>query len=163
MWGKPLATILPDQKDLLTYSAGIFNGNGRNFSVNDNNEYMYAGRIEVQALKTKMFNQDASVKFGANALSSRDEAGTVLSPVGNVRVGGDGSLSSFTAPSAAERDAYGLDATFHLGPLDLIGEYLSERFQPRTVNGVVPVFSRFRADGYYIPGVVTSSSRNASN
>ncbi|MCA1657916.1 MAG: hypothetical protein LC627_01300, partial [Verrucomicrobiaceae bacterium] len=115
IWGKPFASLFPGQKDLLTYYAGIFNGNGRNITVNDNNEYMYVGRLEVQALKAKIFNEDASLKFGVNALSSRDESGTVLSPVGTLRVSSDGSLASFTAPSAAEREGYGFDAALHLG------------------------------------------------
>ena len=152
IWGKPFATVLPEQKDLLTYSAGIFNGNGRNVSVNDNDDYMYAGRLEVQALKAKIFNQDATLKFGANALSSRDAAGTVLSPVGTLRVNSDGSLSSFTAPSAAKREGYGFDASLHVGPFDLIGEYLSEGFEARPVNGAAPSFREFRAEGYYVQG-----------
>ena len=151
-WGKPLATVLPEQKDLLTYSAGIFNGNGRNVSVNDNNEYMYVGRLELQALKAKIFNQDASLKVAVNGLSSRDEAGTNLTPVGNVRVGSDGTLSSFAPSSAAERKAYGFDASFHLGPFDLIGEYLNEDFNGRRVNGIAPTFKDFRAHGYYVQG-----------
>ena len=152
IWGKPLAGIFPEQRDLLTYAVGIFNGNGRNITVNDNNEYMYVGRLEVQALKTKIFDEDISLKLGANALSSRDDAGTVLSPAGNLRVNADGSLTSFTAPSAAEREGYGFDATFHFGPFDLIGEYLSESYNARTVNSVAPLFQDFRAEGYYVQG-----------
>ncbi len=64
IWGKPLASIFPEQKDLLTYAVGIFNGNGRNITVNDNNEYMYVGRLEVQALKTKIFDEDAFAQTG---------------------------------------------------------------------------------------------------
>jgi len=45
LWGKPFTNVWPDQKDLLTYYAGIFNGNGRNVSVNDNNNFMYVGRL----------------------------------------------------------------------------------------------------------------------
>jgi phosphate-selective porin len=152
VWGQPLTHLFPEQKDLVTYGLGMFNGNGRNNSVNDNAEYMYAGRIEVQALKAKIFNEDASVKFGANALHSRDASGTILSPAGTLRVNSDGSLSTFTAPSAAEREGYGLDATFHWGRFDLIGEYLSESFEGRTVNGVAPAFNDFRAEGYYVQG-----------
>src|SRR5947207_1243922 len=37
LWGKPFASVWPDGKDLLTYYVGIFNGNGRNTTVNDNN------------------------------------------------------------------------------------------------------------------------------
>src|SRR6266403_2704228 len=51
LWGKPFANIWPDQKDLLTYYAGIFNGNGRNVSVNDNNNFMYVGRLELMPFK----------------------------------------------------------------------------------------------------------------
>src|SRR5437764_10549167 len=46
LWGKPLTNIWPEQKDLLTYYAGIFNGNGKNTTVNDNNDFMYVGRLE---------------------------------------------------------------------------------------------------------------------
>lgn len=152
VWGKPFTHLFPEQKDLVTYRLGMFNGNGRNNAVNDNDEYMFAGRIEVQALKAKILNQDASVKFGADAVSSRDASGTILTPAGTLRVNSDGSLSSFTAPTAAEREGHGFDATFHWGPFDLIGEYLSERFEGRTVNGVIPTFKDFRAEGYYVQG-----------
>src|SRR5207245_9400172 len=46
LWGKPLATIWPDQKDLLTYYAGIFNGNGPNITNTDNNNFRYIERTE---------------------------------------------------------------------------------------------------------------------
>src|SRR6266699_5621256 len=51
LWGKPLATVWPEQKDLLTYYAGIFNGNGRNITNNDNNNFMYVGRLESTLFK----------------------------------------------------------------------------------------------------------------
>ncbi|HYJ04674.1 MAG TPA: porin, partial [Chthoniobacterales bacterium] len=151
-WGKPFASILPEQKDLVTYYAGIFNGNGRNVAVNDNDEYMFVGRLEVQPWKGKLSGADAWLKFGGNALSSRDAAGTVLSPAGSLRVNSDGSLSAFAALSAAERQGYGFDAAFHWGPFDLTGEYLSESYESRTVKGVMPTFSDFRAEGYYVQG-----------
>jgi phosphate-selective porin OprO/OprP len=152
IWGKPLATLFPEQKDLLTYSAGIFNGNGRNTTVNDNDEYMHTGRLELQALKAKIFNEEATVKFGANGLHSNDAAGTVLSPAGNLRVNSDGSLTALTAPTAAEREGYGFDGSLHWGPFDLIAEYLSESYEPRTLNGISPTFNGFRAEGYYVQG-----------
>jgi phosphate-selective porin OprO/OprP len=146
IWGKPFRNVWPEQKDFVTYWAGMFNGNGRNISINDNDQYMFAGRIEVQALKAKIFNEDATVKFGANALSSHDSPGTVLSPAGTLRVNSDGSLSTFTSPGAAKRDGYGFDGSFHWGRFDLIGEYLSESYEPRTPPG----FTKFRANGYYV-------------
>ena len=150
VWGKPFATAMPDQKDLLTYWAGIFNGNGRNNSINDNHEFMYAGRIEIQPWKGSLAGQEAWVRFGGNALSSRDANGTVLSPAGTLRVNSDGSLSTFTAPSEAEREGYGVDGSFHWGPFDLIAEYLSEDYEARPAKGVRPAFADFRADGGYV-------------
>lgn len=150
VWGKPFANVYPEKKDLLTYSAGIFNGTGRNTTTNDNNEFMYVARLESQLFAGKLGGVDASLKIGGNYLTSRDDRGTNVTPVGNVIVGGDGSLSAFTLPSAGEREAYGVDASFHLGPFDLIGEYLSQEFRPRTAAGIAPAFTAFQADGYYI-------------
>ncbi len=150
LWGKPLARLWPEQKDLLTYSVGAFNGTGRNITTNDNNEFMYVGRLEVMALKSKILNQDVSVKFGADGLSSRDEAGNTISPA--LRENSDGSLSSFSLPSAGERTAYGLDASVRVGPFDFVGEYLNQRVSTRIVNGIAPLFTAFRSDGYYLQG-----------
>jgi len=150
VWGKPFASVMPEQKDLLTYYAGIFNGNGRNAPVNDNDDYMYVGRLELQALKAKIFGQEATLKFGADALRSRDAAGTNLSPAGNLRTNNDGSLSPFTALSAAEREAYGVDGSFHWGPFDLVAEYLREDLRPRGGGPPALSFNALRADGYYV-------------
>lgn len=150
IWGKPFADSWPDQKDLLTYSAGVFNGNGRNTTTNDNNEYMYVARLESQLFAGKLAGQDTSLKVGGNYLTSRDAAGTNVSQVGNLFVGTDGSLSPFVLPSAGEREAYGVDASFHLGPFDLIGEYIHERIEPRVVGGPPPTFAAFDSSGYYI-------------
>ena len=37
-------------------------------------------------------------------------------------------------------------------PLDLIGEYLQEHVEGRTVNGVAPAFGNFTTDGFYVTG-----------
>ncbi len=150
LWGKPLTNLWPEQKDLLSYSVGVFNGTGRNITTNDNNEFMYVGRLEVMALKSKMLGQEVGVKFGANGLSSRDDAGNTISSA--LRENSDGSLSSFSLASAGERTAYGFDASVRVGPFDFVGEYLSERVGTRTVNGIAPLFTGFRADGYYLQG-----------
>jgi phosphate-selective porin len=152
LWGKPLTNILPDQKDLVTYYAGMFNGNGRNFNNNDNNEFMYVGRLEVQAFKGKVMNEEASLKLGGDYLFSRDETGTNISPALNLKVNSDGSLTSFTLPSPDERKAWSVDAWLKIGPFDLIGEYLGENVRGRTVGGVAPLFADFDPHGWYVQG-----------
>src|SRR5437867_1386251 len=149
LWGKPFTHVWPDQKDLLTYYAGSFNGNGRNISNNDNNNFMYVGRLESTLFKTKMWGQESSLKLGADVLNSRDDAGTNISPALNLLVNDDGSLSPFTLPTADERTAWSVDAWLKLGPFDLIGEYLEEYVNGRTVNGV-PGMPDFTTNGYYI-------------
>jgi len=78
LWGKPFANVWPDGKDLLTYYAGIFNGNGRNTTVNDNNNFMYVGRLESTLFKG-FFGKDSYLKLGADVLNSRDDQGTNIS------------------------------------------------------------------------------------
>jgi phosphate-selective porin len=150
LWGKPLTNILPDQKDLITYYAGIFNGNGRNFNNNDNNEFMYVGRLEVQPFKGKVMNQEASLKLAGDYLFSRDETGTNISPALNLKVNSDGSLMAYTLPSPDKRNAWSVDGWLNIGPFDLIAEYFSESVDGRTVNGIAPLFANFDPHGWYV-------------
>jgi phosphate-selective porin len=147
LWGKPLTTAMPDQKDLVTYYAGIFNGNGRNFNTNDNNEFMYVGRLELLPFKGQVMGQEASLKIAGDYFFSRDQTGTNISPALNLRVGPDGSLSSYTLTSPDERHAYSFDAWLKVGPFDLIGEYFHENVRPRGTT-----FTEFEASGYYVLG-----------
>src|SRR5437867_13173149 len=82
IWGKPLTNLWPQQKDLVTYYAGIFNGNGRNFNTNDNNNFMYVGRLELQPFKGRLLGQEASLKLRGDVLNTRDDAGTNIAPTG---------------------------------------------------------------------------------
>src|SRR5438309_6533268 len=152
LWGKPFTSVWPDQKDLLTYYAGIFNGNGRNTSLNDNNNFMYVGRLESTLFKSKIWGQESFLKLGADVLNSRDDKGTNISQTLNLLVNTDGSLSPFVLPGADERTAWSVDAWLKLGPFDLIGEYLEEYVDGRTVNGVAPGFADFTTSGYYVQG-----------
>lgn len=147
LWGKPLANVLPEQKDLVTYYAGMFNGNGRNFNNNDNNEFMYVGRLELLPFKGQLLGQDASLKIAGDYLSSRDETGTNISPALNLKVNADGSLTSYTLTSPDERHAFSFDAWLKVGPFDLIGEYFHENVRPRGTT-----FREFDASGYYVQG-----------
>ncbi|HEY2139010.1 MAG TPA: porin [Chthoniobacterales bacterium] len=147
LWGKPLTNALPEQKDLVTYYAGMFNGNGRNFNTNDNNEFMYVGRVELLPFKGQVMGQEASLKIAGDYLFSRDQTGTNISPALNLRVGPDGSLSSYTLTSPDERHAYSFDAWLKIGPFDLIAEYLHENVRPRGAT-----FHEFDASGYYVQG-----------
>lgn len=148
LWGKPLTNIAPEQKDLVTYYAGIFNGTGRNFNINDNNEFMYVGRLELLPFKGDLMGQEASLKIAGDYFFSRDATGTNISPALNLRVGTDGSLSSYTLTSPDKRHAYSFDAWLKIGPFDLIAEYFHENVSPR--GGTT--FNEFDPKGYYVQG-----------
>src|SRR5438105_11919074 len=152
IWGKPFTNLWPQQNDLVTYYAGIFNGNGRNTTVNDNNNFMYVGRLELLPFKGKFLGQISILKLGADILNSRDDKGTNISQTLNLLVNADGSLSPYVLPGADERTAWSVDAWLNIGPFDLIGEFLQERVHPRTVNGVPPGFDEFTTDGFYVTG-----------
>ena len=149
IWGKPLTNILPEHKDLVTYYAAIFNGNDRNITNNDNNEFMYVGRLELLAFAGKLMGQEASLKLGGDYFFSRDATGTTISPYTNLKVNADGSLTPFSLSSPDERHAYSFDAWLKIGPFELIGEYLDEHVRPR---GPAPTFSEFEANGFYVLG-----------
>jgi len=152
LWGKPFTNLWPDQKDLLTYYAGIFNGNGRNTTVNDNNNFMAVGRLELMPFKGKIFGQDSSLKLGGDVLNSLDDAGTNISQSLNLKVNVDESLSPFVLPGADERTGWSADAWLNIGPFDLIAEYLAEDVDGRTVAGKAPGFSNFDPSGWYVQG-----------
>src|SRR5881398_3307861 len=163
LWGKPFANVWPDQKDLLTYYAGVFNGNGLNTTVNDNNNFMYVGRLESTLFKSKLWGQESFLKLGADVLNSRDDAGTNISQTLTLKVNSDGSLAPFMLPTAAERTAWSVDAWIKLGPFDLIGEYLEEYVNGRTVNGVPPGFADFTTSGYLRSGELLPDPEEASS
>ena len=152
IWGKPLTNVLPEHKDLVTYYAGMFNGNNRNITNNDNNEFMYVGRLELLAFAGKVMGQEANLKVGGDYFFSRDETGTTISPYTNLRVNADGSLLPYTLTGPDERHAWSLDAWLKIGPFELIGEYLDERVRPRAGPGVTPTFSKFETNGFYVLG-----------
>jgi len=149
LWGKPFATIWPGQADALTYYAGIFNGNGRNITNNDNNNFMYVGRLDSTLFKD-VFGKGSFLKLGADVLNSRDDKGTNISQSLTLLVNSDGSLSPFVLPGADERTAWSVDAWIRMGPFDLIGEFLQEHVHPRTVDGVPGGFDAFTTDGFYV-------------
>ncbi|MEO6870841.1 MAG: porin [Chthoniobacterales bacterium] len=151
VWGKPLTNAASDYKDAVTYYAGIFNGNGRNFNNNDNNEFMYVGRLELRPWKGQLMGQEASLKLGGDYFHSRDNPGTNISPALNLKVNPDGSLSSFILTSADERNAFSFDAWLKIGPFDLISEYLEEQVDGRA-SGSVPAMADFVTNGWYVQG-----------
>ena len=66
---------------------------------------MYVTRLELQPWKGQLMGQEAGLKLGGDFFHSRDDPGTNISPALNLKVNPDGSLTSFTLVSGAERNA----------------------------------------------------------
>ncbi|MGC3960380.1 MAG: porin [Verrucomicrobiota bacterium] len=128
-------------KKRLSYSVGVFNGSGVNNSFNDNESYMWAGRVSGVALDSKIADKDARIAVGVNALTSRDK-GTSKPGYGIDSVPGGAVDNLFFG----QRSSYGLDAQAKWWLFGLEAEYLLSHFEP---SNRVP-FEDFDAQGWYI-------------
>jgi phosphate-selective porin len=112
---------------------------------------MYVGRLELEPWKSK-FLGESFLKLSGDYFYSRDEIGTNISPALNLRVGSDGSLSSYTLTSPDERNAWSVDGWLRFGPFDLIAEYLDESVDARRGPALQPTFHDFDPHGWYVQG-----------
>jgi phosphate-selective porin OprO/OprP len=89
----------------VTYGVGLFNGNGVNNGANDNENFMYAGRVAATA-----WTRGADkLAFGVNGFTSTDTGLTV---------------PMLTGTFTGHRTGWGADGQLTLGQLDLGAEFL---------------------------------------
>jgi phosphate-selective porin OprO and OprP len=129
VWGD----IIPKR---LNYNVGVFNGSSINNGANDNDNFMYAGRISGTPFTGKLFNQEATLTLGANALQDHS-TGTSKADYGFT--GG-----TFTG----KRYGLGADFQFAIGRFELGGEYLYNNFKP---SNAVP-FAKVDAQSFSLNG-----------
>jgi len=96
----------------VNYYAGILTGR-TNTTNNDNNNFMYVGRLELLPWQSKVLGQDSSLKLGGDILNSRDDKGTNISQTLNLLVNTDGSLSRLPSP-ARMKNGVELDAWLNI-------------------------------------------------
>jgi len=113
----------------LSYQAGIFNGNGFQDNGNDNQHFMYVGRLLFERNIPLNSEDNLQLKIGINAAISRDS----LLNFNNLH------LSAFTGT----RRLLGTDVRLTAAGFLLAAEYLWSQFDPR--NGI-----RRSPDGYYL-------------
>jgi phosphate-selective porin OprO and OprP len=120
----------------LGYSLGMFNGTSVNNSFNDNDQFMYAGRLSGIPIKTQWNDKEVSWALGINGLSSQDNG--TNGPVSVVKpgLGLPGNLFQ------GDRWHYGVDTQLKVGRFDVFAEYLNAYVKP--TSG-----SSFHADGWY--------------
>jgi phosphate-selective porin len=129
----------------LSYSVGAFNGSGVNNSFNDNDNFMWAGRVSGVVFDGKIADRDARVAIGINGLSTRD-TGISKTGFGFDAVAGGAVDNLFTG----QRQAWGIDAQAKWGLFGLEGEYLCSEFKP---TNPAPS-ARLTADGWSAAAIV---------
>lgn len=137
------------QGDLLEkrfgYSIGAFNGTGVNNDLNDNKDFVYAGRLSSTPWQTPDGKKRLSV--GANGYISHDTAVPGMAPeFGFDSTPGGAADNIFRG----NRRGWGVDVQLKLDRLEIWGEYLGAHFEPRNP---VPA-ARFDAVGFYAQGTV---------
>ncbi|MGZ8830619.1 MAG: porin [Thermoanaerobaculia bacterium] len=112
---------------LLTYSAGLFNGTGTNSSLNDDDRFMYVGRVAGTLYEGRIRNLETRVTAGVNGLTSHDRS-VAMPPDFNF----DSTPSSPARDGifSGRRKGTGADAQVVLGRLEMWSEYLRGSFSP---------------------------------
>ena len=110
----------------LAYRAGAFNGNGRTFT-NDDDELLWAGRVQFNNLGASEFYDELVVEVGANAAFSEDSAVNLVEGLDRpVTLAGDVDPAAFDG----DRLLYGGDLRLGWQGLFLRGEYLRGELEP---------------------------------
>lgn len=109
----------------LSYSVGVFNGNGRTLAGNDNNRFMYVGRIGYAPDL-----EDGTLEIAADAATSKDAYGGFR----------------------GRRTWMGADARFERGAWLLAGEVLYARTSPDDGSERMPLGYHLTAGYSPVPG-----------
>jgi len=114
----------------LEYRAGIFNGNGRNKAVNDNNKYQYDARVTFQPW--------GDVKYSESDFESKDKP--LLAVAAEFE---DNDLRGSTNVNDYRNTILGGDVVFKYKGVSLYGEYFSRKRTPE-------IGLDFHSDGYQV-------------
>ena len=126
------------------YSVGLFNGTGVNTSANDNESFLYAGRVYGVPFAGKIGKQAARWAVGLDGLITKD------SGVSKSGFGFDSTPATAAKDNLfrGDRNAIGVDTQFSWGRFGFEAEYLRAHFEP---NNNIPD-SSFDSQGWYAFG-----------
>lgn len=122
-----LSNLLEDQ---IAMKIGAFNGNGFDGNNNDNNNLLFAGRLEYEN-KINFAAAEGNVKAKVNGGASKDENLSLLG----------GALRNLSG----ERKLWGADVRFSSDKWLLAAEYLGDEYNPETAADTKPNGYRFTA------------------
>ena len=125
------------------YSAGVFNGTSVNVSFNDNDHFLWAGRVDAVPYQGRWRASDVRWAVGGGAYATRDaNLGGLPADFGFDAIPGGAADNLFTG----DRIGWGVDSQFRIGSLDVWAEYLQAAFEPTNETPM----TRIEADGAYV-------------
>lgn len=127
----------------LSYATGVFNGTGANTSANDNDDFLWAGRVAGVPLQSEIAGHRVRWDAGLNGFTSKDRGLT-----GQPAEFRFDSTPATPAPDnvfAEQKTGVGADTQVKLGGLDLWAEYLRTHYEQSSGRA-------FDADGWYVQG-----------
>ena len=131
------------QGDGVRYGAGVFNGTGTGTNANDDERFLYIGRLTVRVASLRLAGADLTWHTGVSALTSHDSATPFAPDFGfDTDVVTPGTDNLF----AGERRSWAFDSQLRFGRAEVWAEWVSARFTP---ENAVPV-RRFDTDGWYV-------------
>jgi len=128
----------------LQYYAGVFNGKGANYAENDNDKFLYSGRLAWTAFKGKLAGRDTVFTAGASGMeeSTRGDSSSLKVSDSTGRV--------FTR--AYVRRVYGGDLAFKTGPATLKGEYITAHLDGRGNDPEMQAYGWYTTAALRLPG-----------
>lgn len=136
----------------LAYRGGIFNGNGRDLE-NEDDAFLYAGRVSYNNLGTARFFDELMVEVGASVAFSSDSA----APLAGLSEPGPGGLAASDprvdlASFDGDRFLWGVDVDAAYRGFFLRGEYLRGELDPDLEIGIPELDEDAVAEGGYLEG-----------
>lgn len=132
-------------EDRLTYSAGAFNGNGRNLE-NDDDDFLYAARVQYNNVGPIEFYEDLVIQVGGD-LAYSDDRSARLDPALDGRVPGAPASPVDFGAFGGERFLWGLDLHTSYHGVGLDAEYLRGRYD---ADALGPDADALVAEGGYV-------------
>jgi phosphate-selective porin OprO and OprP len=113
----------------LEYRAMVSNGNGRSQATNDNDQFLWSGRIQWQVLGNTRMNQWTSGAFYTEGDLGDSDAGTLLAIAANAL---KNDLRTFPTPAATQNDntQWGADAILKTHGFAAQFEYHDRKSKP---------------------------------
>ena len=136
------------------YNAGMYNGNGRNQSSNDDDDFMYVARalwtpFGEYKLEESALDYPASSKLalGASVLTTTQPTTFTTMQVADPLTGIVSTISTPAAP-ASDIDRLGAEIAYKLKGFSAVGEYYTESSDPD--DPVFPAALAMDTDGFYV-------------